>query len=131
GFAIPVNTALKVTEQLMEYGYVRGKTYLGISFEEVTSSGSLYYFYNIKPGVYITYLDPGFNDDVLQQGDRIVAIDGTTVSTFDEIKSIVSVASVGDKLKFQVERNGKLIEVEVTCYEKVPESARENVQFEK
>ena len=131
GFAIPVNTALAVTEQLMEFGYVRGKTYLGISFEEVTSSGSFYYFYNITPGVYVTALDPGFNDDVLKQGDRIVAIDGTTISTFEEIKSAVSGAAVGDKLKFQVEREGKLIEVMVTCYEKVPESARANVQFEK
>lgn len=129
GFAIPINTALTVTEQLMEYGYVRGKTYLGISFEEVTSS-NFQYFYNIKAGVYVTYLDPGYNDDVLQQGDRIVAIEGTTVSTIEEIKAAISTASVGDKLKFQIERNGRLIEVTVTCYEKIPESARENVQFE-
>ena len=67
---------------------------------------------------------------MLKQGDRVVAIDGATISTFDEIKSIVSKAEVGDKLTFQVEREGKLIEVEVTCYEKVPESAKENVQFE-
>ena len=130
GFAIPINTALTVTEQLMEYGYVRGKTYLGISFEEVSSSGSFHYYYSVKPGVYVIMLDKGYNDDVLKQGDRIVAIEGTTVSTFDEIKSIITGASVGDKLTFQVEREGKLIEVEVTCYEKVPDSANENVQFE-
>ena len=130
GFAIPINESLRVTEQLMEYGYVRGKTFIGASFDEVTSSNSFYYFYGVKPGVYITYLEKGYNDEVLKQGDRVVAIDGATISTFDEIKSIVSKAEVGDKLTFQVEREGKLIEVEVTCYEKVPESAKENVQFE-
>ncbi len=130
GFAIPINEALRVTEQLMEYGYVRGKTFIGANFDEVTSSNSFYYFYGVKPGVYITYLEKGYNDEVLKQGDRVVAIDGVTISTFEEIKSIVSKASVGDELIFQVERDGKLIEVKVTCYEKVPESAKQNVQFE-
>ena len=51
GFAIPINDALTVTEQLMEYGYVRGKTYIGVGFDVVSSSNTFYYFYGIKPGV--------------------------------------------------------------------------------
>lgn len=121
GFAIPVNEALNVAQQLLEYGYVRGKTMIGVTFSEV-SSNSFYFYYNIKAGVYVDSLTEGYNDDVLQPGDRVVAVNGDTVSSTSEIKAIVTAASVGDKLKFQVERNGKLMEVEVECFEKVPEN---------
>ncbi len=121
GFAIPVNEALDVAEQLLQYGYVRGKTMIGVSFSEV-SSNSFYFYYNIKAGVYVESLTEGYNDDVLQPGDRVVAVNGNTISTVSEIKSVVTSSSVGDKLKFQIERNGKLMEIEVECFEKVPDS---------
>lgn len=129
GFAIPINDALTVTEQLMEYGYVRGKTYIGVGFEEVSSSNSFIFFYGIKPGIYVNSLVKGYNDESLKLGDRVVAIDGKTISSYDEIKSIVVEATVGDILKFQIERDGKLIEVDVTCFEKVPATTDGNVNF--
>lgn len=127
GFAIPVNEALNVSEQLLEYGYVRGKTMIGVSFSEV-SSNSFYFYYNIKAGVYVDSLTKGYNDDVLKPGDRVVAVNGNTVSTVSEIKSYVTSASVGDKLTFQIERDGKLMEVEVKCFEKVPDAGN-NIEF--
>lgn len=122
GFAIPINGALSVIEQLMEYGYVRGKTYIGVEFETVSSSNSLIFFYGIKPGIYVNSLVKGYNDQALKLGDRVVAINEKTISAYEEIKAIVVEAAVGDVLKFQVERDGKLIEVDVTCFEKVPEN---------
>ena len=124
GFAIPINDALNVSEQLLEYGYVRGKTMIGVTFKEM-SSNSLFYFYDIKEGVYVESLMEGYNDKALQVGDRVVAVNGDTITSYTDIKAIVSAASVGDKLTFQVERNGKLTEVEVTCFEKVPDTAQE------
>jgi len=120
GFAIPINEALRVSEQLLEYGYVRGKVMIGASFEQVTGS-NYFFYYNIEPGLYVTSLTKGYNDSVLKVGDRVVAVNGETVSTVSDIKAVVLESSVGDKIKFQVERDGKLTEVEVTCYEQVPE----------
>lgn len=130
GFAIPINDALEVSKQLLEYGYVRGKTMIGASFEQV--SGSNYFFYyNIEPGLYVTSLTKGYNDEVLKVGDRVVAVNGETVSAVSDIKAIVLKSAVGDKLKFQVERDGKLMEVEVTCYERVPTPVNEeDIEFE-
>ena len=128
GFAIPINKALNVTEQLLEYGYVRGKTMIGVTFSEI-SSNNFFYYYNLKAGVYVDSLTKGYNDDVLQVGDRVVAINGSTISSYSEIKAIVTSASVGDKLTFQVERNGKLMEVEVECFEKVPDT-QNNIEFD-
>ena len=39
GFAIPSNDAKDVVEQLLEFGYVKGKVYLGISFYEANMGG--------------------------------------------------------------------------------------------
>ncbi len=130
GFAIPINEALRINEQLLEYGYVRGKTMIGVGFQDISNSSTFMYYYNLKPGVYVGSLTPGYNDDVLKEGDRVIAVNGNEVSSSSDIKAIVTDSSVGDKLKFQLYRDGKLIEVEVTCYEKVPDGMESNIQFE-
>ncbi len=122
GFAIPVNDALDVAEQLMEYGYVKGKVIIGISLYDVTDASMARYLGLSGYGTYITEVTEGYNDDVLKIGDRIISINGEEISSSEDVTAIVKKASVGDKLTFQVSRQGKITEVEVTCYEKVPES---------
>ena len=123
GFAIPVNDALNVAEQLMEYGYVKGKVVIGIGLVDITDASMARYLGLSGYGTYITEVTEGYNDDVLQVGDRIISVNGEEISSREDVTAIVKKASVGDKLTFQVSRQGKITEVEVTCYEKVPESA--------
>jgi len=128
GFAIPVNEALSVSEQLLEYGYVRGKVTIGVTFTEVSNS-SFFFYYNLKPGVYVSELTPDLNDKVLKVGDRIIAVNEQEISSSREIKEMLMDCAVGDKMKFQLYRDGKLTEVEVTCYEKVP-TTQSDIAFE-
>ena len=115
GFAIPINYALEISEQLLEFGYVRGKSMIGVTFQEV--SGSNYFFYyNIKAGVYVSELMKGYNDDVLRVGDRVIAVNGNEISSSADIKAVVTSTPVGEKIKFQLYRNDKFMEVDVTCY---------------
>lgn len=129
GFAIPINDALRVNEQLLEYGYVRGKVMIGVGLQDVSNSSTFMYYYNLKPGVYVGSLTEGYNDDVLQVGDRIVAVNENEVNSSSDVKAIVKQSEVGDKLNFQVYRDGKLISVEVTCFEKVPDGAESGIDF--
>ena len=123
GFAIPVNEAVSVAEELQEHGYVTGKTHIGISLADVTDSFTAYYnFRSQATGVYIVMVQEGYNEKVLEYGDRITAIDNKEITTSQDVKEIVGECEVGDKLTFTVSRDGKLIDVEVTCYEYVPES---------
>lgn len=126
GFAIPVNNVLSVTEQLIQYGYVRGKVTTGVKFRTV-STNSMFGYYSIRPGVYVESLTPGYNDDVLQVGDRIIAVNGDEITSETDITAKISGCSVGDTLKFQLYRSGKLIEVTVTCYEETPD--KDKVSF--
>lgn len=129
GFAIPVNDALSVAEQLMEYGYVRGKVAIGVSFYECEDSLTARYYGLPGYGVYVMELTKGYNENALQVLDRVISIDGQEISSFSDISNIVKQHEVGDVLKFQVSRDGKIIEVDVTCYEKVPTEIGE-VEFE-
>ena len=120
GFAIPINDALNVAEQLMEYGYVRGKVAIGVSFYECEDALTARYYGLPGYGVYVMELSKGYNENSLQVLDRVISIDGQEISSFSDISNIVKQHEVGDVLKFQVSRDGKIIEVDVTCYEKIP-----------
>lgn len=129
GFAIPINEAIDISKQLLEYGYVRGRADIGVTFIDVNSSQFLYY-HNLKSGVYVNALEEGYNDDVLRVGDRIIAVNDTEISYESDIRAIVSSSEVGDELNFKLYRNGKLMEVVVVCYESVPDNMKDRVQFE-
>ena len=121
GFAIPVNDAVHVADQLMTNGYVTGRTYIGVSFADITDAFDAYrYFGSKNTGVYVYETLEGYNDKALKNGDRIVAVDGNEISSSDDIKSIVKSHAVGDVLTFTIYRDGTLTEVEVTCYEYIP-----------
>lgn len=129
GFAIPVNDAMDIVEQLMDYGYVRGKVYIGVSFYNATDAYSAYYYFKSQStGIYVAKTEEGYNDGALKYGDRIIAIDDAEVTSVDSIKSILKDHSVGDTLTFTVYRENKLTETTVTCYESKP--AEGNVSFE-
>ncbi len=129
GFAIPVNEAMNVAEQLISQGYVSGKPYLGISMYDVTSFQQALYYNLRNLGVYIVGLEEGLNDTVFQTGDRIIAVEDQEISTSDDVAAIIKAYEVGEKIKFTIYRGGKLMDVEATCYEWVPETSQ-NVQFD-
>ncbi len=129
GFAIPSNDAYDVATQLMENGYVTGKVYLGVSFSDIDDPYTAYrYFKSQATGVYVVDLVEGYNDDALKVGDRIVAVDGNEITSFSQIKDMLKEKNVGDMLEFAVYRSGKLTQVDVKCYEYVPEQS-DSVDF--
>jgi serine protease Do len=120
GFAIPIDTAYTIAQDLIENGYVSGRPALGISVVEITESN--YYQYRTSElgpyidnfGVYIAADDNGN----FSFGDRIIAIEGTSVSSRSEILEILSSQyQVGDTIKVTVSRDRKLVEIEVTLFE--------------
>ena len=129
GFAIPANGAYDVAKKLMENGYVTGKAYIGVAFYEADDAYTAYrYFRSQSTGLYVSKLYEGYNENVLKYGDRIVAVDGEEITSFSTLKALIKTHSVGDTLKFTVYRDGKLTEVDVKCYEYVPD--KEMVEFD-
>ncbi len=120
GFAIPVNDAVNIAEQLITQGYVSGKPYLGLSLYDVTSPTQAIYYGLRSMGVYVIGVEEDTNDDIFQKGDRILAVDGQEISASEDVTAITKSHKVGDTLTVTIYRGGKLMEVVATCYEYAP-----------
>ena len=123
GFAIPVNDAENVIGELQANGYVTGKTFVGISLLDITDSYTAYhYFHSQATGVYVMQVVKGYNDSVLQVGDRIIAVDETEITSANDVEAAIEEHTVGDVITFTIYRDGKMMDVEVTCYEYTPDN---------
>ena len=61
-----------------------------------------------------------------QAGDQVYAVDGTEITTFEELSSIVTAHKVGDKLTFTVIRDGVQKNIKLELEEKT--AAQQNTQ---
>ena len=123
GFVIPINQAKEVSEDLKEYGYIRGNIQVGMSLVDITNE-QMAMMYNVgELGVYIqsVELNSSAFKSGLQGGDRIIAIDGKEVNTAQEIKDIFKKHKVDDVVKVKVSRGGETGELELTLTESVPD----------
>ncbi len=123
GFAIPINDAVEVMKELNEYGYVRGRVQLGITYYEVDSSSIFTNPFSAysTPGIYVRTSE--LNPD-LKNGDRIISVDGKEVSSAAGIKRALQGHQVGDTVEVTVVRSGRTVTVTATLYEKVPAGAK-------
>lgn len=120
GFAIPVNTALAVAQDLLENGYVSGRPALGVTVLEISDAETAAYYGVSAYGVYIADVTKGGGADKagLQVGDRIVAINGTEVTTTSDLTGVIGDCAVGDVVSLSIARSGQLMTVEVTLHDR-------------
>ncbi|MGN0582169.1 MAG: S1C family serine protease, partial [Oscillospiraceae bacterium] len=115
GFAIPINEAQEIVNDLMNNGYVTGRPQLGITCQDVTSAQ------NSLSGVYVVGVNENGAADKagLQAGDVIVGVNGQQVSTITELNRIKNEFKAGDTLKLTVIRENKYTEINVVLEESV------------
>lgn len=123
GFAIPINDVSDILEDLMNYGYVRGKVSLGMSFVDITNAQTAMMYRVSEPGCYVSSVEINSNaaNAGFQSGDRITSVNGTSVSTSSDIETEISKMAVGDTVEFTVERNGRTGTLSLVLEEAVPE----------
>lgn len=120
GFAIPIDTAYSIIVELLEHGYVTGRPTTGLTLIDITDRFTAMYYGLDSLGVYVT--ESKFTDEI-KNGDRIVSINGTNVSSEAEVKSLLDDLKVGDKVSVVIARKGTQHEVELTLQENVPDTA--------
>ena len=115
GFAIPINTAMDIAQQLIENGAV-ARPVLGVSILDVQDSSTAQQYGVSALGVYVADVTKGGGAEAagVQRGDRIIAIDDTAVSSTATVKSYLADKQVGDTVALQVERDGKVLTLNVT-----------------
>ena len=112
GFAIPVNMARKVTEQLVRYGTVR-RGQLGVTMYTVTPDVAHSLGLNNASGALISQVVEGSPAAVagLRTGDVITSVNGQPVKSNSELRNIIGLRQVGDKIDIGLVRDGKPLRV--------------------
>ena len=120
GFAIPINDAIKVAQELLENGYVTGRPYLGITYLAVTDAQTASQLGVNAYGVYVVEVVKGGPAEKagLQAGDRIVSVDGTEIASKDDLGTLMQKHAAGDTLSITIARDGQMQTVNVTLSEK-------------
>ena len=120
GFAIPINDAIKVAQELLQNGYVTGRPYLGITYLAVEDSQTAAQLGVNAYGVYVVDVVKGGPAEKagLQAGDRIVSVDGTEIATKDDLGTLMQQHAAGDTLSITIARDGQMQTINVTLGEK-------------
>ena len=115
GFAIPIDSGMEIAQQLIENGSVV-RPALGVQIYEVTDASTAARLGVNATGVYVVEVTAGGGAEAagVKAGDRLIAIDDTAVTSNNAVKSYLNDKQVGDTVTLQVEREGKVLTMEVT-----------------
>lgn len=117
GFAIPIDFAKPIIEDIIQYGYVKDRPATGISGQTISSSMSRYY--NLPSGILVTDVanDSGADIAGLQKYDIITEINGKQISSMSDIQKINDEHSVGDIIQITFYRNKEYYTVNLKLLE--------------
>lgn len=127
GFAIPVNLAKGIIDQLKNSGEVT-RGWLGVGIQDISDEVAEYYGIEEKIGVLVTEVFPGDPADMagVKPKDIILSVNGKKVSTARELTGVIADIGVGDTVRMKVLRNGatKTFKVKIAKREDAKVSAR-------
>jgi len=117
GFAIPINDVKTVIEDLVNNGFVTGRPVLGIGVVTVDQATADQYGWPV--GAYVRQIDAdsAAQKAGLQVGDIITKIDGTDITSTEQVIEIKNSHKVGDSITMTVVRNGGTLDITLILQE--------------
>lgn len=117
GFAIPINDAKPIVRQLIKYGYVKGRPWLGVGAREI--SREIADYYDLPVGILITKVAPdgGAAKAGIRKKDILVSLAGKRVTTLQGLNAVKRRYKAGDTVKATVARGKKTINIKLTFTE--------------
>jgi len=108
GFAIPVNSVKKSARELIEYGKIR-QIWFGFKVQEINPLIASHLNLKSLDGVLVNYIQrhSPAEKSGLQEGDIIHKINGNVIKDTRDAELAVSDLSVGDKISFEIMRDGE------------------------
>lgn len=114
GFAIPINSAKGIIQQLISSGKVT-RAYLGVYAADKDIAQRYGYDWDHDGGVLVMKVasrSPVSLTDI-RPGDYILAIDGQSIDTVKGMRDILDTHKPGDRIKVTYEHNGRKVDTEV------------------
>lgn len=119
GFAIPIDEAKKIVDDLMANGYVTGRPQLGMTFRDLSEEG-----YAGQSGVVVTEVvkeGPAYKSGI-RKNDIIVGADGGLVASLEDFLEITEGYETGDTIRLTIIRNRTYYDVDVVFEDVKPQS---------
>jgi len=118
GLAIPVNMALDITKQLIEYGKVR-RGYLGVSAQDLTNDLSKAFGIKTNRGAIITQVLKDSPADLagISIGDVVIKINNEDVQNASAMRNKIGLLKLNSIITMEINRKGKIITTEVQITE--------------
>ena len=112
GFAIPINMAQRIMEDLIYHGEVE-RGWIGVSIQDVDPATREALDFGDRRGVLIADVNKGQPAEKagIKHGDIVMRINGSDVSTVNQLRNVVASIKPGKKVAVKVFRNGKEIEL--------------------
>ncbi len=108
GFAIPINTARRVIDDLREHGRVT-RGWLGLSVQDVTPAIAQSFGLDHPQGALVVDVDPGGPSDAagLERGDVITDYNGTRIEESHQLPTLAANTPIGERAVMTILRNGR------------------------
>ena len=118
GFAIPVNTAQAIAQQIIQQGYF-SRPYMGISFQPINPDIATRYNLSAQWGVYITEVSSNSpaSEAGLKQGDIITKVGDVALDETHSYVNTLFTFKPGDQITLTLMRDGKEMQVQITLGE--------------
>ena len=128
GFAIPISEALRVVYDLQEYGYVRGRAFLGVTVKELDAATADTYGLPVGPIVQSVVADSCADKAGIAVKDIILRFNGRMVQTYTQLMSALNKCSAGDEVTLHIYRAGAELDVTLTLDERPEEQTVRKVE---
>jgi serine protease Do len=114
GFAIPINLAHKIIDQLKSEGEVT-RGWLGVAIQDLTSEMAEYYGLKDRKGVLVADVFKGDPADEagIQAKDIILEVNDKAIETSRQLTAMIADLKVGEPAKVEVFRNGKIMTFDI------------------
>lgn len=113
GFAVPINIAKSIMNELIQNGRVTNRPWIGIASIKITKQLAHYYQLPVIDGVLIAQVEPysPADDAGLRKGDIIEEIDSNRINDPSQVSSQVRKKHVRDQILMVVNRYGRRFDV--------------------
>ena len=130
GFAIPIDRAKRIVNDLIKYGEVH-EAWLGIFVQELTTQIAKSFGYSNTKGVIISKAFKGGPSERagLKRGDIIISLGNKHIKTIDDYNDLIYGYGHNDKISITVFRDGEKITVNVTA-QTIPEELYDEIALE-
>ena len=123
GFAIPINSVKRIVASIVENGYII-KPYIGVTVSSLSEDAAS--ITGIKAGAWVCEVteDAPASKAGIKVNDVIVKVGEKTITSSEDLVAVVSASEPGDTLRFELYRQGKEIQLDVTIDSKTESATK-------